>query len=112
VGCPRSSRYRCAQNPEDFGAIELWRARLDYRQETVFNAATYLGFLDQLARCYRRRGAILIQDNASYCVLRGKAITSPKPSRSAVRSDADHDSGLMPISDSMRSRSLLRWSEP
>ncbi len=49
-----------------FGAIELWRTRFEYRQDTVFNAATYLGFLKQLARRYRRQGAILIQDNASY----------------------------------------------
>ena len=48
------------------GAIELWRTRFDYRQDTVFNAATYLGFLEQLDRRYRRQGAILIQDNASY----------------------------------------------
>ncbi len=48
------------------GAIELWRTRFDYRQDTVFNAFTYLGFLEQLARRYRRQGAILIQDNASY----------------------------------------------
>ena len=48
------------------GAIELWRTRFDYRQDTVFNAATYLGFLEQLAIRYRRQGAILIQDNASY----------------------------------------------
>jgi len=48
------------------GAIELWRTRFDYRQDTVFNAATYLGFLEQLARRYRRQGAILILDNASY----------------------------------------------
>ena len=48
------------------GAIELWRTRFDYRQDTVFHAATYLGFLEQLARRYRRQGAILIQDNASY----------------------------------------------
>ena len=32
------------------GAIELWRARFHYRQDTVFNADTYLGFLEQLAR--------------------------------------------------------------
>jgi transposase len=49
-----------------FGAIELWRTRFEYRQGTVFNAATYLGFLEQLARRYHRQGAILIQDNASY----------------------------------------------
>jgi hypothetical protein len=49
-----------------FGAIELWRTRFEYRQDTVFNAGTYLGFLKQLARRYRRQGAILIQDNAPY----------------------------------------------
>ena len=54
------------KNVKIFGAIELWRTRFDYRQDTVFNATTYLGFLEQLARRYRRPGAILIQDNASY----------------------------------------------
>jgi len=58
--------HRGAQKCEIFGAIELWRTRFDYRQDTVFNAITYLGFLEQLARRYRRQGAILIQDNASY----------------------------------------------
>ena len=48
------------------GAIELWRTQFNYRQDTVFNASTYLNFLEQLARRYRRQGAILIQDNASY----------------------------------------------
>jgi transposase len=48
------------------GAIELWSTRFDYRRDTVFNACTYLGFLEQLARRYRHQGAILIQDNASY----------------------------------------------
>jgi transposase len=48
------------------GAIELWRARFHYAQDTVFNAQTYLSFMEQLARRYRRQGAILIQDNASY----------------------------------------------
>jgi hypothetical protein len=54
------------KNVKILGAIELWRTRFDYRQDTVFNATTYLGFLEQLARRYRRQGAILIQDNASY----------------------------------------------
>lgn len=54
------------KNVKILGAVELWRARFDYRQETVFNAATYLGFLEQIARRYRRQGAVLIQDNASY----------------------------------------------
>jgi hypothetical protein len=37
------------------GAIELWRSRFHYTQDTTFNAVTYLGFLEQLAR-HRRRG--------------------------------------------------------
>ena len=48
------------------GAIELWRTRFHYREDTVFNAESYLAFLEQLARSYRRQGAILIQDNPSY----------------------------------------------
>ncbi len=48
------------------GAIELWHARFHYQQESGFNAETYLGFLKRLAGQYRHRGAILIQDNASY----------------------------------------------
>jgi putative transposase len=48
------------------GAIELYRSRFHYRQDSVFNAATYLAFLDQLKPHYRRRGALLIQDNATY----------------------------------------------
>jgi len=48
------------------GAIELWHSRFHYQQNTTFNASTYLAFLEQLARRYRRQGAILIQDNASY----------------------------------------------
>ena len=38
------------------GAIELWRARFHYRRDTAFNAGTYLAFLKQLARRYRRQG--------------------------------------------------------
>ena len=49
-----------------FGAIELWKVRFHYRQDTVFNASTYFAFLEQLARSYRRQGAVLIQDNATY----------------------------------------------
>jgi transposase len=48
------------------GAIELHQARFHYQQDTVFNASTYLAFLHHLAPHYRRSGAILIQDNASY----------------------------------------------
>jgi transposase len=48
------------------GAIELWHARFHYGPTPVFNAPAYLDFLHQLAPHYRRSGAILIQDNASY----------------------------------------------
>ena len=54
------------QSVKILGTIELWRTRFHYRQDTVFNAGSYLPFLEQLARRYRRQGAILIQDNASY----------------------------------------------
>jgi len=48
------------------GAVELYGARFHYKGDTVFNATTYLGFLKDVLRAYRRRGAILVQDNASY----------------------------------------------
>src|SRR5881398_92826 len=48
------------------GAIELCKARFHYQRDCVFNAETYLVFLQRLARCYRRQGAILVHDNASY----------------------------------------------
>jgi hypothetical protein len=48
------------------GAVELWRCRFHYQADSVFNASTYLAFLERLARRYRRQGALLIQDNASY----------------------------------------------
>src|SRR5204863_3718154 len=67
VGCPPEIPVTGERkNIKILGAIELWRTRFDYRQDTVFNATAYLGFLEQLARRYRRQGAILIQDNASY----------------------------------------------
>jgi len=67
VGCPPEIPVTGERkNIKILGAIELWRTRFDYRQDTVFNAPAYLGFLEQLARRYRRQGAILIQDNASY----------------------------------------------
>jgi transposase len=48
------------------GAFELCDTRFHYRQDAVFNATTHFAFLEQLARRYRRQGAILIQNNASY----------------------------------------------
>jgi len=49
------------------GAVELQRSRFLYQRDQVFNAQTSLAFLQQqIAPRYRRQGAILIQDNASY----------------------------------------------
>lgn len=49
------------------GAVELFDARFLYAENTVFNADTYLSFLrHEIAPRYRRRGALLVQDNASY----------------------------------------------
>jgi transposase len=49
------------------GAVEIYTARFQYAFDTVFNAVTYLSFLKHsIAPRYRRRGAILVQDNASY----------------------------------------------
>lgn len=52
-----------------FGAVNLQKAKFIYSCESVFNAKTYLCFLEQIARLYRKRGAKrvhLIKDNASY----------------------------------------------
>ena len=49
-----------------FGCAELGSADFTYHRDTVFNAATYLVFLEQIARRYYPRHVIYIQDNASY----------------------------------------------
>lgn len=48
------------------GAVDLYSARFSWGCDEVFNAQTYLAFVERLARRYRRQGMILIQDNASY----------------------------------------------
>jgi len=52
-----------------FGCVEIHRGRFEYGRDGVFNADTYLNFLENgVARKYYRRGHPLfyIQDNASY----------------------------------------------
>jgi len=49
-----------------FGCVELFTARFFYHRDTVFNAGSYLVFLEQIARHYYPQPVILIQDNASY----------------------------------------------
>lgn len=49
-----------------FGCVEIHSAQFLYHRDTVFNAETYLGFLEQIAKRYHRRKVFYIQDNASY----------------------------------------------
>jgi transposase len=49
-----------------FGSVELNSARFIYHRDAVFNAVTYLVFLEQIARRYYPQHVIYIQDNASY----------------------------------------------
>lgn len=49
-----------------FGAVEIQEAKFHYHRDVVFNAQTYLDFLERLARVYFPHKTFLIQDNASY----------------------------------------------
>jgi transposase len=49
-----------------FGCVELNTASFTYHRDKVFNAETYLNFLEQVANTYYPRQVIFIQDNASY----------------------------------------------
>jgi len=49
-----------------FGSVDLFAARFLYKFTEVFNAKTYLAYLEQIARAYFPRKTVLIQDNASY----------------------------------------------
>ncbi|MFZ1976683.1 MAG: IS630 family transposase [Bacteroidota bacterium] len=49
-----------------YGTIELYCARFLYQFQTVFNALTYLIYLERIIRAYYPRKIYLIQDNAAY----------------------------------------------
>lgn len=52
-----------------FACVEVYSGAFLYRDDEVFNAATYLSFLEEdFARTYHRRGqrVLYIHDNASY----------------------------------------------
>jgi transposase len=49
-----------------FGCVDIASAKFIYATGTVFNALTYLNFLEQIARQYHRHKVLYIQDNASY----------------------------------------------
>jgi transposase len=48
------------------GAVELYGAKFMYKRDSVFNAETYLCFVEEAVKRFRRRGVLLVQDNASY----------------------------------------------
>src|SRR5437899_12666421 len=58
--------YQTSKPPNSAQSGNSPSTRFHYAQDTVFNATTYGAFLERLGRHYRRRGAMLIQDNASY----------------------------------------------
>jgi transposase len=49
-----------------FGAVHLFTGRFTYGMDTVFNAQTFVGFLERIVRSYYPRKVYLILDNASY----------------------------------------------
>lgn len=49
-----------------FGAVDVLEPRFHHRRDTVFNATTYLTFLEHLARAYYPQMVMQVQDNASY----------------------------------------------
>jgi hypothetical protein len=49
-----------------FGAVDLYAEGFYYHQDQVFNALTYMAFLEQLAGHYPDREVFVIQDNAAY----------------------------------------------
>lgn len=52
-----------------FGCVNIVNAKFIYKRDAVFNAETYLEFLEQVARKYyrkKKKKIFYIQDNASY----------------------------------------------
>jgi transposase len=49
-----------------FGSIDIFSKRFIYRRDSVFNAQTYIRFLDYFAKKFYPRRVFYIQDNASY----------------------------------------------
>jgi putative transposase len=63
---PRVDTYGWRRTAHIFGAIALQDARFSYRFEEVFNGDSFLRFLKQLVRRYRRRKVFLIIDNGPW----------------------------------------------
>ena len=58
--------HRTRNTLKIFGTIELYGARFLYHFQTVFNAETYIEYLERTLCSYCPRKIYLIQDNASY----------------------------------------------
>ncbi len=67
LGCqpliPTTGQRKCLKY---FGSIEIYSGRFIYKCAEVFNAYTYLSYLEKLIRSYYPRKIYYIQDNASY----------------------------------------------
>lgn len=67
VGCqPQIPTTGQKKSLKVFGTIELYAARFLYHFQQVFNAQTYLDYLERVLRSYFLRKIHLIQDNTSY----------------------------------------------
>jgi len=67
VGCqPEIPTMGQKRTLKIFGTIELFCARFLYHFQTVFNAETYIEYLEMILKKYFPRKIHLIQDNASY----------------------------------------------
>lgn len=49
-----------------FGCIDIVSSRFHYKMDEVFNAKTYLAFLEEVVRRHYRKHIFYIQDNAPY----------------------------------------------
>jgi transposase len=49
-----------------FGCVDIYPTKFYYHRDQVFNAQTYIKFLEQIARKYHNKHVFYIQDNASY----------------------------------------------
>ncbi|MBF0206078.1 MAG: IS630 family transposase [Oligoflexia bacterium] len=49
-----------------FGCVDILSSKFLYQKDTVFNAKTYICFLEKIARNFHRQRLYYIQDNASY----------------------------------------------
>lgn len=63
---PRIPTTGARRSVKIFGCVEIYSARFLYHRAAVFNAETYLDFLEQIAQYYYPTPVLYIQDNASY----------------------------------------------